>query len=84
MPFQLPDLPLEADALEPHIDQETMTIHHDKHHAGYVKKLNTALEGTEFAENSIKDILKNIEQIPEDIRKAVINNGGGHANHSLF
>tara|TARA_Y100000310_G_scaffold227947_1_gene230215 strand:+ start:533 stop:1141 length:609 start_codon:yes stop_codon:yes gene_type:complete len=84
MPFQLPDLKFPTNALEPHIDKETMTIHHDKHHAGYVKKLNTALENTDFADNPIDDILKNIEQIPEDLRKAVINNGGGHANHSLF
>jgi Fe-Mn family superoxide dismutase len=84
MSFTLPDLKFAFDALEPHIDKETMTIHHDKHHAGYVKKLNAALENTDFADNPINDILKNIEQIPEDIRKAVINNGGGHSNHSLF
>jgi len=84
MTFTLPDLKFEFDALEPHIDKETMEIHHDKHHAGYVKKLTAALEGTEFAEKDIKEILKYIDSIPEDKRKAVINNGGGHANHTLF
>lgn len=84
MTFTLPDLQYEFDALEPHIDKETMEIHHDKHHAGYVKKLVAALEGTEFAEKDIKEILKDIESVPEEKRKAVINNGGGHANHTLF
>ena len=84
MTFTLPDLPYEFNALEPHIDAQTMEIHHDKHHAGYVKKLIVALEGSEFAEKPINEILKNIESVPEDKRKAVINNGGGHANHTLF
>lgn len=83
--FQLPSLPYEYNALEPYIDEATMRIHHEKHHAGYVMKLNTALEGpTDRSEKSIEDLLKGINSIPEDIRQAVINNGGGHANHSLF
>ena len=82
--FELPDLPYSFDALEPHIDAQTMEIHHDKHHATYVKKLNEAIEGTEFAEMSITELLKDIENIPEEKRKAVINHGGGHANHTLF
>ena len=84
MTFTLPNLPYEFDALEPHIDKETMEIHHDKHHAAYVKKLNEALEGTEFSDNPIHAILKNIEQIPEEKRKALINHGGGHFNHSFW
>ncbi len=84
MTFTLPDLPYSFEALEPHIDSKTMEIHHDKHHAAYVNKLNEALEGTEFADKPISEILKDIEQIPEDKRQAVINHGGGHANHSLF
>jgi Fe-Mn family superoxide dismutase len=83
--FTLPDLPYAYDALEPHIDEQTMRIHHDKHHAGYVKKLNAALEGNSDLQNkNVEDILRNIEQVPENIRTAVRNNGGGHANHSLF
>lgn len=84
MTFTLPDLKFEFNALEPHIDAQTMEIHHDKHHAGYVKKLIAAVEGTEFAEKDINEILKSIDSVPEDKRKAVINNGGGHANHTLF
>lgn len=84
MTFTLPDLPYSFDALEPHIDAETMEIHHDKHHKGYVDKLNAAVEGTEFADMSITELLKNIESVPEEKRKAVINSGGGHANHTLF
>lgn len=82
--FQLPDLPYSFDALEPHIDAKTMEIHHGKHHATYVKKLNAATEDTELAEKDIEELLKNIKDVPEDIRQAVINNGGGHHNHSLF
>jgi len=82
--FNLPDLQYSFDALEPNIDAQTMEIHHDKHHKGYVDKLNTALEGTKFADMDLKEILKNIDDVPEDIRKAVINNGGGHSNHTLF
>jgi Fe-Mn family superoxide dismutase len=84
MAFELPPLPYEFDALEPHIDARTMEIHHDKHHAGYVKKTNNALEGTPFANEPIDKVLRNISDVPENIRQAVINNGGGHANHSLF
>ena len=85
MAFKLPDLPYDYSALEPHIDARTMEIHHSKHHAGYVTKLNAALENhKELADKSIKDLLSNIDEIDEDIRQAVINNGGGHANHSLF
>ena len=85
MSFQLPSLPYEYNALEPYIDEATMHIHHEKHHAGYVDKLNTALEGhTELSSKSIEDLLKDINSVPEDIRQAVINSGGGHANHMLF
>ena len=85
MAFQLPDLPYGFDALEPHIDARTMEIHHDKHHATYVTNLNAALEGQSDLQNkSIEDLLRNINQVPENIRTAVRNNGGGHANHSLF
>jgi Fe-Mn family superoxide dismutase len=82
--FKLPDLPYSHDALEPYIDAKTMEIHHGKHHGTYVDKLNGAVEGTEFADKTIEEILKNINDLPEDIRQAVRNNGGGHYNHSLF
>ncbi|HKI86150.1 MAG TPA: superoxide dismutase [Thermoanaerobaculia bacterium] len=82
---ELPPLPYAFDALEPHIDARTMEIHHDKHHAGYVKKLNGALEGhAELEAKSVEDLLRGIDQVPESIRTSVRNNGGGHANHSLF
>jgi Fe-Mn family superoxide dismutase len=86
MPFTLPDLPYAFDALEPHIDAQTMQIHHDKHHATYVTNLNAALEKhPEFqAGSDIEALLRRIDEVPEDIRGAVRNNGGGHANHSLF
>lgn len=84
MAFELPALPYAFDALEPHIDARTMEIHHGKHHAGYTNKLNAALEGTEFTEKTIEEILGNLDAIPEDKRTAVRNNGGGFANHSLF
>src|SRR5499427_4358544 len=84
MPFELPALPYAFDALDPHIDAKTMEIHHDKHHQAYVDNANKALEGTEWADRSIEDILTDIEIIPEDKRAAVRNNVGGHANHSLF
>jgi superoxide dismutase, Fe-Mn family len=84
MAFSVPDLSYPFDALEPHIDARTMEIHHDKHHAAYVTNLNAALEGTEFAEQSLESVLTNLESIPEDKRMAVRNNGGGHANHTLF
>ena len=84
MPFSVPDLTYPFDALEPHIDAKTMEIHHDKHHAAYVTNLNAALEGTEWADKSIDEILTSLDSIPEDKRMAVRNNGGGHANHTLF
>ena len=84
MAFSVPDLSYPFDALEPHIDARTMEIHHDKHHAAYVTNLNAALEGTEWADRSIEDVLTSLDSIPEDKRAAVRNNGGGHANHTLF
>jgi len=84
MPFSVPDLSYAFDALEPHIDARTMEIHHDKHHAAYVTNLNAALEGTPWAEQSIEAVLTSLDSIPEDKRAAVRNNGGGHANHTLF
>ncbi len=82
--FQLPPLPYAEDGLEPYIDARTMGIHHGKHHAGYTSKLNAAIEGTELAGMSIEEILGDLNAVPEDIRIAVRNNGGGYANHSLF
>lgn len=85
MAFQLPPLPYASDALEPHIDQRTMEIHHDKHHAAYVNNLNKALEGhADLQSKSIEELLSNLNALPEGIRNAVRNNGGGHANHSMF
>ena len=84
MAYSVPDLSYPFDALEPHIDARTMEIHHDKHHAAYVTNLNAALEGTEWMDHPIESVLTNLDAIPEDKRMAVRNNGGGHANHSLF
>jgi Fe-Mn family superoxide dismutase len=84
MAYTLPPLPYPTNALEPHIDARTMEIHHGKHHATYVANVNKALEGKGLPEQSIEDLCRNIEKVPEDIRTAVRNNGGGHANHSLF
>ena len=84
MPYMLPPLPYGFDALEPNIDAKTMEIHHDKHHAAYVTNLNAALEGSGVADQSIEDLCRNINKVPEKIRAAVRNNGGGHANHSMF
>jgi len=85
MAFTLPPLPYDYNALEPHIDTQTMQIHHDKHHAAYVNNLNAALEGhAGLQSHSIEDLLRNIKEVPDGIRQAVINNGGGHANHTLF
>ena len=84
MAFEVPPLPYDYSALEPHIDEQTMRIHHDKHHQAYVDNANKALEGTEWADRSVEDILASLEIIPEDKRAAVRNNVGGHANHSLF
>lgn len=83
--FTLPKLPYAYDALEPHIDARTMEIHHTKHHATYIEKLNAALkENDEIASQDIEDVLADLEAVPEEIRTAVRNHGGGHANHSLF
>jgi Fe-Mn family superoxide dismutase len=85
MPYQLPDLPYGFDALEPHIDAKTMEIHHDKHHATYVNKLNEALASQpDLQDKPLDDLLRGIDQVPEGIRNAVRNHGGGHHNHSLF
>ena len=84
MAFQVPPLPYDYSALEPHIDEQTMRVHHDKHHQAYVDNANKALEGTEWADRSVESILSDIDIIPEDKRAAVRNNVGGHANHSLF
>ena len=84
MPYELPPLPYAYDALAPTIDEQTMQIHHDKHHAAYVTNLNAALEGSEWADRPIEQVLDNLDLLPEDKRAAVRNNGGGHANHSLF
>ncbi|TFG52695.1 MAG: superoxide dismutase [Gemmatimonadales bacterium] len=85
MPFTLPPLPYAYDALKPHIDERTMQIHHDKHHAGYVNNLNAALEShPQLAAKSLDALLGDLSVVPEAIRTAVRNNGGGHANHSLF
>jgi len=82
--FTLPKLPYGYDALEPHIDAETMTIHHTKHHQAYVDNLNKAVAGTDWAGKSLDEVVKNVKQLPEKIRQAVINNGGGHWNHDFF
>ncbi|HET7628452.1 MAG TPA: superoxide dismutase [Bacillales bacterium] len=83
--YQLPELPYAFDALEPHIDEETMKIHHGKHHNTYVTKLNAALEGhDDLADKSVEALIADLDAVPENIRTAVRNNGGGHANHSLF
>ena len=84
MAFQLPALPYAEDALEPHIDARTMNIHHTKHHAAYTTNLNNAIAGTEWENKSIEEILGNLDAVPENIRTAVRNNGGGYANHNLF
>jgi len=85
MAHELPPLPYEYNALEPYIDEQTMRIHHDKHHGGYVTNLNKALEGhADLQGKSVQDLLKDINKVPEAIRTAVRNNGGGHANHTMF
>ena len=84
MPFELPALPYDHAALEPHIDARTMEIHHGKHHQAYVDNANKALDGTEWADRSVENVLTELEIMPESIRTAVRNNAGGHANHSLF
>ncbi len=85
MPYELPPLPYDYNALEPHIDEQTMRIHHDKHHAAYINNVNKALEGqTELASLSVEQLLASLDKVPENIRTVVNNNGGGHANHTLF
>ena len=84
MAFDLPPLPYDYAALEPHIDEQTMRVHHDKHHQAYVDNANKALDGSEWADNPVESVLSSLEAMPEEIRTAVRNNAGGHANHSLF
>lgn len=84
MAYTLPKLPYSYDALEPHIDAKTMEIHHTKHHQAYIDKLNAAVEGTEWANLSVEELVSDLKKVPEDKRTAVRNHGGGHANHSLF
>ena len=84
MAYEVPDLPYDYSALEPHIDEQTMRIHHDKHHQAYVDKANAALEGTEWADKPVEEVLANLSSLPADKQGPVRNNAGGHANHSLF
>jgi Fe-Mn family superoxide dismutase len=84
MPYEVPPLPYDYKALEPTIDEQTMRLHHDKHHQAYVDNANKALAGTEWADRPVEDVLANLEILPEEIRTAVRNNAGGHANHALF
>ena len=84
MPYEVPPLPYDYAALEPHIDEQTMHLHHDKHHQAYVTQANGALEGTEWAEKPVEEVLQNLDALPDDKRTVVRNNGGGHYNHSLF
>jgi len=84
MAYEVPALPYAYDALEPHIDEATMRVHHDKHHQAYVDKANAALEGTEWAERPVEEVLKSLDSLPADKQGPVRNNGGGHYNHTLF
>ncbi|MGH3062781.1 MAG: superoxide dismutase [Gaiellaceae bacterium] len=84
MPFELPPLPYDYTALEPHIDEQTMRLHHDKHHQAYVDNANKALAGTEWEDSSVESVLADLDAMPEEIRTTVRNNAGGHANHTLF
>jgi len=84
MAYEVPDLPYPYDALEPHIDEATMRVHHDKHHQAYVDKANGALEGTEWADKGVEEVLENLSSLPADKQAPVRNNAGGHYNHSLF
>src|SRR5215204_1563196 len=84
MPYEVPPLPYNYAALAPHIDEQTMRVHHDKHHQAYVDNANKALDGTEWADRPVEQVLANLEILPEDIRMAVRNNAGGHSNHALF
>jgi len=84
MAFELPPLPYDYNALEPYIDTETMHLHHDKHHAAYVNNLNAALKGHEFANLPVDEVVRRLSEVPDNVRAAVRNNGGGHANHTMF
>ena len=84
MSYTLPELPYAYDALEPHIDAKTMEIHHTKHHQTYINNINAGIEGTEWEDLSMEELVSKANQVPEDLKNNVINNGGGHANHSLF
>src|SRR5436305_5205923 len=84
MPYSVPPLPYDYNALEPHIDEQTMRVHHDKHHQAYVDKANGALEGTEWADRDVRELPQNLGSLPEDKRGVVRNNGGGHFTHSLI
>ena len=84
MAYEVPPLPYDYAALEPHIDEQTMRLHHDKHHQAYVDKANGALDGTEHEGKAIEEVIANLDALPDDIRGVVRNNGGGHLNHSLF
>jgi superoxide dismutase, Fe-Mn family len=84
MAYEVPDLPYDYNALEPHIDEQTMRLHHDKHHQAYVDKANAALDGTDWDGKPVEEVLQNLSSLPDDIRTAVRNNAGGHANHSMF
>ena len=84
MAFELPPLPYDYKALEPTIDEETMHLHHDKHHQAYVTNLNNAVQGTQFENMAVEDLIRSLSSVPENIRTAVRNNGGGHANHSMY
>jgi Fe-Mn family superoxide dismutase len=84
MAHEVPPLPYDYNALEPHIDEQTMRLHHDKHHQAYVDNLNAALDGTDWADKPVEDVLQNLDSLPEDKRMPVRNNGGGHWNHTFF
>ena len=84
MSYTLPELPYAYNALEPHIDAKTMEIHHAKHHQTYINNINAGIEGTEWEDLSVEELVSKANQVPEDLKNNVINNGGGHANHSLF
>ena len=84
MPFEVPPLPYDYGALEPHIDEETMHVHHDKHHQAYVDNANKALQGTEWEDRPVEEVLQSLDSLPDEIRATVRNNAGGHANHAFF
>jgi superoxide dismutase, Fe-Mn family len=84
MAFEVPPLPYDYGALEPHVDRQTMELHHDKHHQAYVDKANAALEGTDWADKDVDEVLRNLSSLPDDIQTPVRNNAGGHSNHTFF